>query len=109
MTSPLSTRTSKVEKLLQERRFRRRCYIASMLIAVLISTVTNSAIWSSDGIWAKMKTRCSACGRLGAENVHGRTLGPNGAAYYTCQPEQPPLFFIPPPAQSILNPPTDDR
>ena len=109
MTSPHSTRTSNVANLRRERHFRRRCYIASILFAVLVSTLTSSALWSSNGLWVRMRSACSACGSLGAEKAHRLILGPGGPAYYTCQPEQRATLFILPPEQSTLESLTDDR
>lgn len=109
MTSPLFTRTSNVANLQEKRRFRRRCYIASILLAALVSTLTSSALWSSNGLWDRMISACSACRRLGAEKSHRRTLAPEGTAYYTCQPEQFATFFVSPPRQNTLEPPIDDR
>ena len=80
--------------------FRLKCNIAAVTFGVLISIITSSAIWSSNGLLTQMINRCSVCGRLGAENVHRITLGPDGEFYYNCQSkEKAPLFM----------PPTDNR
>ena len=82
--------------------FRLKIYVASLIVGGLIGL-------SIGGFWPSLINRCPACGRLSAKKAHRRTIGPNGPIYYNCQPEQRASFFVPPPRQNTLNPPTDDR
>lgn len=87
----------------QRRRFSHvKIYIASIVLGFLIGLTIS-------GFWSSLINRCTACGKFGAEAGHRRTIGPEGPAYYWCQPEERSTFFIPPPGQNSLEPLMDDR